>query len=486
MQFENRNIGTIVREWAERAPDARSIEYQTEVFTRQDVQNSAAHLAQHFSQLGVQRSGSVALLVGNPVRGIESMLALWSLGAAVLFLDARQSDEEIDRAFQTNGISIGFSDLPRFQKTAQFEALPPRQDDIVKREMLIFADEAGELDALILSSSGTTSLPRYRRVSHQAFVQQLNVAANLIGNPVPYPSLVYGSPAFGAVIGNWVRLLMHGTFALSLPMFLKTAELDRALRRSDVLAAGLPPVLIRALIEFHKSESPLASTPAYANLKRLISVGGPISANDLQEAYALLSRGVRNIYSMTGVGAVSLLEGNDIPQRPNSVGKPLKGVKVRIVGASGETLPIGETGRIMARATWKSGADEIESGDIGRKDEQGFLYVVGRSEQIATRNSVNVNLIDLETDVKKIDGVRDCIAFSKASENTADDEIFLAVETSRPFTEMRNLVQRSAAVFRHPDYFLVSPLLPRNAANKLSLRALKDEVTQKETRFVAF
>ncbi len=486
MEPEARNIGSVLSELAEAEPGAICVEQEGRRYTRADVIASAEVLARHFEANGVTQGSSVAILAVDCLRGIEAMIALWSLGAAVLFLDVRQTLDEITTARDRAEIDLVFSDSPSFVKRGGFGQIPPRLEAQPAGAKLTFPAGSEERDALILSTSGTTGLPRYRRRSHRFFLNDIYTSVRLLDLKHPKPAVIVGSLAFGAIMGHWIRLMVHGQFILSLPLFFRIENLHEALQRSDIATVGLPPVLIRDLLDFHSQTRTEDDGPVYPHLVRMSSVGGPIMPRDLTRAYQMLTPGVHNLYSMSGVGAVSNLSGEDVIRKPGSVGAPLAQVSVRIVNEEQHELGANQIGRVIATPEWKPDAEPVDSGDLGWIDPDGYLYISGRGQQMACRNAINVNLSELEQDIKRISGIRDCIAFTLKACDSADDWIYLAVEAPDAPDLVRDQIRSSLASFRRPDKLLVQEKLPRNASNKIELGRLQSAAQEEGLGFVDF
>ncbi|KIN72499.1 class I adenylate-forming enzyme family protein [Sulfitobacter guttiformis] len=486
MQFNEHHIGSNILKQACSDPDAFCIEQAGKVFSRGDIAGSAQHLADFFNKENIPSKSAIALICVDRVRGVEAMIALWSIEAQVLFLDPRQTIEEITTARVNAGINAIYTDSPSFARRGGFGLLPSR-DSIHDCDInLQFAEGSHNNNALILSSSGTTGLPRYRSITHASFIDGLVTAGRLLNNSIALPTISVGSLAFGAVLSQWIKTLMQGQYLLSLPLFFRTTDLHQALCRPNIKVIGLPPVIIGDLLDFHGEDCATDTQHAYPHIKTMSSIGGPISPETLAKAYRVLTPGVRNMYSMSGVGAVSLLSGKDIIEKPNSVGKPFPEITVRIEDDNGHMQPTGEVGHIIARPDWREGAALIDTGDMGWIDADGYLFIAGRSAQIACRNSINVNLSDLEQDVKKLNGVRDCIAFTTLADGSADDLIFLAVESRTDATDLRATIRSAISSYRRPDQIMISTHLPRTSSNKISLRILKNNLTEMGGDFVDF
>ena len=128
---------------------------------------------------------------------------------------------------------------------------------------------------------------------------------------------------------------------------------------------------------------------------------------------------VSNNYGMTEAGSVyCLMPPGEAVKRPGSVGKPLPPAEVRIVDAEEPTVPAGEVGEVRLRSpgrqreyfgdpeatarTWVDGW--LVTGDLGRVDEDGYLYIVGRSKDVIIRGGNNIHPTDVEHVIESAPG----------------------------------------------------------------------------------
>jgi len=486
MQYENRNIGSILAELAEIDPDAHCIEQDGIRYSRIDIIRSAQSYVGFFKDQGVKDGGSIAIIAVDRRKGFEAMIALWSIGAAVLFIDPRQTIDEIKRAKANAQVDIVFSDSKSFCRRGEVTLLPSNIVSDTSNVPLHFSAQSFENYSLILSSSGTTGTQKFRLFSHQDIINELITTSRIINKRGPLNALSVGSFAFGAVLSHWIKLQMYGQFLVSFPLFFRVNDLHQALSRDDIQAVALPPVIIGDLLEFNRKNQTISSGPAYPNIKVMTSYGGPLSSEALERTYKYLTPGIVNVYSLSGAGVVSMLSGSEILKKSRSVGKPFPEVTVSIVDSDGTICSANEIGQIFAHPSWKQGAKNVNTGDTGWIDEDGYLFINGRSAQIASRNSINISLIDLEADVKRVIGVRDCIAFTKNEDGSPDDLIYLVVEAREDLNDTKKRIKSSLTSYRRPDKILILQNLPRTPSNKIALSTLKLEANQVSTPFVDF
>ena len=193
-----------------------------------------------------------------------------------------------------------------------------------------------------------------------------------------------------------------------------------------------------------------------------------------------------NVYGSTEVAYASIATPQDLREAPGSAGKPPYGTVVRILDQGGHELPQGESGRIFVgngllfEGYTGGGGKEIvdglmSTGDVGRFDADGRLYVEGRDDEMIISGGENVFPNEVE----------DCLArhgrvVEAAAIGVPDDDFgkrlraFVVTRGDVEEDELRDWVKQNLARFKVPRDFVFVDELPRNATGKV----LKRELTQ--------
>jgi acyl-CoA synthetase (AMP-forming)/AMP-acid ligase II len=288
---------------------------------------------------------------------------------------------------------------------------------------MLFRRGDPEATAWLLFTSGTTGTPRGVPLSHRQLVAAVHAGAYL--RPISGDD-VFATPfPLCHVAGVWVPT--HHAVArpvVLLPRFSRD-ELVSAIQRHAVTTVSLGPTMIDALLDG-------ASDEELAILRRLRRVGygsAAIPVPLLLRAREQLGCSFSQGYGMTELaGTVTTLSEADhesaMTTRPEllaSAGRPAPGVVVRIVDEQQRDVPTGSSGEVLiggpqvgagywqdpeASATVFTPAG-LRTGDLGRLDEAGYLFLVDRIKELIISGGENVSARVVETVVRLIPGVRD-------------------------------------------------------------------------------
>ncbi|MBL0175189.1 MAG: AMP-binding protein [Ignavibacteria bacterium] len=258
------------------------------------------------------------------------------------------------------------------------------------------------------------------------------------------------------------------------------AELLRVFRDERVTLASLVPTVLRRLLDADAAFSG-TSLPA---LRAILLGGGPADSRLLDDA-ARRALPVLSTYGLTEAASqVATMPLADAARKRGAAGRPLQGVRVSIRDDAGDVLPPGERGTI-----WISGANVINAyldgrsperfadgffntGDIGRMDEEDFLWVEARREDLILSGGENVIPAEVENALLAHPAVREACVVGLADAEWGQ-RVAAALVLGEPDADIRNIEAHCRSLlagYKIPKRWRVVDALPKNDSGKV-LRA---------------
>jgi long-chain acyl-CoA synthetase len=245
----------------------------------------------------------------------------------------------------------------------------------------------------------------------------------------------------------------------------------------------------------------MLSSPRFAeyDTSSLTSVsygGAPAPPRLVDRIRELLpNRTPANGYGLTETSSVSTYNtGIDYVLRPESVGRPVAVVDVKVVGADGSDLPEGEVGELWIKgpnivAGYWNRPDATEaaftdgwfhSGDLARVDDEGFVYIVDRAKDMLIRGGENVYCAEVEAALYEHPAVADAAVIGVPHEELGEEVgavLVLTPGAELTLEELRAYLKDRIAPFKIPAHlWLRQAELPRNAGGKILKTRLRSEI----------
>jgi acyl-CoA synthetase (AMP-forming)/AMP-acid ligase II len=197
---------------------------------------------------------------------------------------------------------------------------------------------------------------------------------------------------------------------------------------------------------------------------------------------------VHNSYNATEVGQITVAVPEDLRAAPDTAGKAVRGTDLRVVDDDWHEVPAGEVGRIIVRSdsqfegyTHGGSKDFHEgfmvSGDVGRLDEAGRLFVVGRDDEMIVSGGENVYPLEVEQALNAHDAVREAAVLGVDDEKFGQRlAAFVVLEKGRDASpeDLKAHVKSQLAGYKVPRDVTLLEELPRNASGKVVKRDLLD------------
>jgi fatty-acyl-CoA synthase len=340
---------------------------------------------------------------------------------------------------------------------------------------------------IVIQTSGTTGTPK--GASRDASAAGLGALASLL-SAVPYRRddiIVCPAPLFHSF---GLATFTFGTAigaTLVLPPKFDAEEVLRLIEEHQATAVSLVPVMIRRIVQLPEE---VKRRYDLSSLRIVLASGSAISQDLKKAAMDLFGEVLYDLYGSTEAGWVAIATPEDIKRNPKSLGKPTDGIEVAVFSADGEKLAVGETGELYIKSNYMfegytSGESKDERdgymaiGDLGRLDEDGYLYIESRSDDMVIVGGENVYPIEIEDVIESIDSVSEVTVLGVEDEEYGQ---VLAAFVVGDVTEDDVIAacKDELASYKVPKRIKIVGELPRTSTGKVLKRELVDELESAE------
>jgi len=495
-----------VRAQAALSPDNVAIIDEIGPLTWREIDERSTRLANALHDRGVGERDGVAVLCRNHRYFLEVSTALGKLGADILYLNTAFAAPQIGEVCaREKPVAVVYDD--------EFEGLIDASGLEVPR-FLGWDDGAVDREsAEDLIASGTATLPK--PPTH--FARPVILTSGTTGTPKGAPRSEAGLDAAVALLsrldfkyGDVVHIaapVFHtwGWAHLNLGMLLgSTMVLRRRFDPADCLDAieanactGL--VVVPVMLQRILALPPEQRSGDYSSLRTVAASGSALPGDLATEWMDTFGDNLYNTYGSTEVAWATIARPEDMRAAPGTAGIAPPNTVVKIVDEAGRELPAGEAGRIFVGNSMLfegytgGGHKEIldglmSTGDVGRLDVEGRLFVEGRDDEMIVSGGENVFPKEVEDCLARHDSVLEVAAIGVDDADFGKRLRAFVVLVQRDGDEdattgaLKDWVKDNLARFKVPRDFVYLDELPRNATGKVLKRELAQWKTQGETR----
>lgn len=482
---------------SERWEDREFIVQGSRRLTGKQHLHTVARLANELRVRGLRQGDSVLLLGYNHIEWLVAFWAAHTLGAVAALGNAWWSDAEVEAAATLVKPSMILMDrpvgkvdtlAPACLRFADLRHLSSDVDSEKGQPTLELAEVDEEAPAVVIFSSGTTGNAKGVVMSHRCVIANVQNILSLTSRlPSELPNDHKGTvslvsmPLFhlaGMQI-SIMNMLCGGKLVFLEGKFDPVTVL-RLIQDERVRSWGSVPTMVSRVIQH----------PDFANYDTSslssVQMGGAAIPQALREevrgAFPKTSRRVGSLYGLTEAGGVLAAgSGADLEGRPGCVGKPLPTVEIELrnedATGAGEIVaraPSATSGYLGDPTPIADAEGWVFTGDIGRFDEEGRLYIVGRSKDTIIRGGENVASVHVESVLRTHPDVLDVAVVPLPHEDLGEEVAAAIVVREGRDPQVNDLRQHAVAhlaKFEVPSrWWLRSSPFPTNASGKVLKR----------------
>ena len=425
---------------------------------------------------GILKAGAAVVPMNVLLKGREAEFYLSDSGAKQFFAWG-DFGEEAEIAAETAGVEL------TLVKPGEFEQLIGAATPIAE-----VPERAGDDTCVILYTSGTTGTPKGAELTHS------NIGSNVVENAkmlgfAPGDMIFGGLPlfhSFGQTCAMNAAISKGATITL-LPRFDAAKALEIIDRDRVTVFMGVPTMYVGLL-----HDPGLAGVDA-SSLRFCVSGGASLPVEVLSAVESKLDAKLLEGYGLSETSPVATFNHPDSPSKPGSIGRPLPGVELKLVDDDGNDIPESDTdavgeiaikgpnvmkgywGRDDATAEVMRG-DWFLSGDMAKRDAEGYYFIVDRKKEMIIRGGYNVYPREIEEVIYEHPAVMEAAVIGVPDE-VHGEEIAAAIGfkpgESVTAEELQAFIKERVAAYKYPRHIWFVDELPKTATGKILKREIK-------------
>ncbi|HEY2296693.1 MAG TPA: long-chain fatty acid--CoA ligase [Jatrophihabitans sp.] len=485
------NVAEFLTGTASAQPDSVALRLDQAVVTYRELDESSARVAAMLAAEGVEPGDRVALMLPNVPEFAVVYYGILRAGAVAVPMNPLLKAREIRYYLADSAAKLIFV-WPVVADEAMAGADSAK---VVPAEPANFAamianfaagdevaDRATSDTAVLLYTSGTTGQPKGAELTHGNLVHNVEASLGDLLRLGPDDVVFGGLPLFHA-FGQTCALnasVASGATLLLLPRFDPEAALTQLVAHHATVFAGVP-TMYSALLASASTERP--------KLKLCISGGAALPVEVLQAFEERFGTVILEGYGLSETSPVACFNRADA-RKAGSIGTPITGVEMKLVNSSDEQLAAGEVGEIAIRGDnimqgyWNkpdataavlSADGWFRTGDLGRVDEDGFFYVVGRNKDLIIRGGYNIYPRELEELLYEHPAVLEAAVIGVAHATLGEEvgaAVVLHAGAELSAGDLRAYVKRNVAAYKYPRLVWFVDSLPKGPTGKILKREI--------------
>ncbi len=498
-------IPELLQKRADELGDRTFIIFEDQEFSYRKIYESSCRVAANLARRGVGKGDKVVLLMGNCMEFVYLFLGVGKIGAVIVPVNPLLKPDEI-AYITTNAEAATIVTIPEFAAMVPLvrKMLPQIKrvfilgDNAVEgtepfSTLLEPADSVPDVpitehdDAALIYTSGTTGLPKGVVLTHRNYIWN--------ARGVYHAASLHPDDRFFCILplfhvnAQVVSLLtpMMGKVSLVLMGRFNALGILPTIEKHKITIMSAVPTIYNLICG-----NPKLKEYDISSMRMFVSGAAPLPEETYKLAQRVLGKPMIQGYGLSEATCASAVADVEDPIRWNSCGAALRYTGMRIVNPDGGDVPFGEIGEIIVsgptvmKGYYKNPAATEEvlkngwlrTGDLGRLDEEGYLYVVGRLKDMIIRGGQNIYPAQIESVLLKLEGVAE-VAVIGIDEPRWGQEVLALVKRAEgaELTERQVLdfAKKNLAQYKCPKYVRFVDELPKTATGKVRKNVLVEQ-----------
>ncbi|WP_404328881.1 long-chain fatty acid--CoA ligase [Mesobacillus maritimus] len=471
--------------------------FQEEIFTNIETKRISDRFAAGLRKQGIAEGDKIMVILPNCPEVIFSYQGINRAGAIIVPVMFTLHPKEIHYIVANSGVKaiITSSFVLEKVRTAVCDLVVqpavitvdvPSGDQVLNfYDVLVDKNDSTELPittteddtAVILYTSGTTGSPKGVLLTHKNLYTNAENSAK--HNETERGTILGVLPlahVYGLTISN-ITMLLGGSIVI-FPNF-NLAEVFAAIEKYQVRSFSAVPAMIHAMLSYPDGDKYDTSS-----LEWIGSGSAPLPVVLLNAFQSKFNADIYEGYGLSEAAPIVTAHRKGIQIKPGSVGIPIPGVEIKIVDDEGKELPVGEVGELIVRGEnvtqgyfnnsvetdkiLKNGW--LHTGDMGRLDEDGYLYIVDRKKDLIIRGGFNLYPRDVEEILNRHEAVSEASVIGIPDERMGEEMVACVVKKEGNEVSAEELIrycQEHLAKNKTPRQILFMGALPRNGVGKI-------------------
>ena len=500
---------------AENKSEVAKLFFDDKGYTWKDVDIFSQIMADDLARLGVKKGSHVGLDSANCFEWVCAFFAIQKLGAIAIFINFNLKTEEIlslaeigDISFLCYGLLPGITDMDAFARDIIADGSPVKRIyNIMPSESVLgrkdeyegIADMYTEMydsddSSIMIFTSGSTSKPKGVLSSSYNHLMQTSEVINVI-RMTEEDRLCCFLPLFHIFgFGCGLAAALISGASIYFPKNSKVTTILDTIEKYRCTVFNSVPTMMLSIIN-----SPDFTSKRVESIRVSYLGGSPVTESQLlqlKEKFTNTSIGV--LYGMSEVAPITMTLLDDTTEHVvTTVGKPLKGLGFEIRDPeTGEKMPNGERGEIFVRAKtvltcyYKIDIDSqaiksdgwLSTGDLGIKDEDGYIRLVGRCKDLIIRCGENIAPAEIERALSELDEIAD-VKVVGVPHPIYGEEVAAAIvlKSGATFDEeaAKKFLYGRLAKYKVPQYYLIYDKFMTLGSGKIDVMTLKSDVEKR-------